>query len=68
MKEIVHYAFITDRKATIIMQSGDVFEKKQIADYDESGLLTNDRIYILWDGICKVTIINWLNQKEFTIW
>ena len=57
MKEIVHQAFITDQKVTILMKNGDVFEKKQIADYDELGILTDDQYYILWGGICKVIII-----------
>ena len=57
MKGIVHQAFITDQKVTIIMKNGDVFESKQITDYDDYGILTDDRIYILWGGICKVIII-----------
>ena len=57
MKEIVHQAFITDQKVTILMKNGDVFESKQIADYDEFGILTDDRLFILWGGICKVIII-----------
>ncbi|MBR2704108.1 MAG: hypothetical protein IKE91_01420 [Clostridia bacterium] len=55
-KEIIHQAFITGSEVTIIMTSGRVFEHKQIADYSVFGVLTTDRLYIVWGGICTVII------------
>ena len=57
MKELVNYAFITDKEVTITMKNGDVFTKKQIADYDECVIITQDHLIIRWSGIINITLV-----------
>lgn len=55
MREIVNYAFLTDREVTITMKNRDVFTNKLIADYDECVIITQDGWSIQWRGVRSIT-------------
>lgn len=56
MRELVHYAFIFDKKVTFIVKDGRVFEEQWIIDYDEAYIITED-CRIFWSDISEVIII-----------
>ena len=55
MKEIVNYAFITDAEVTITLTNGEVYTER-IADYDEFGILTQNRRFIQWYWISSINL------------
>lgn len=56
MKEIVNYAFLTDKEVTITMKNGEVFTNKLISDYDELVIVTQDGWQIQWNGVRSITL------------
>lgn len=54
MNELVFHAFITDKEVTITLTNGEVYTER-IADYDEFGILTQNRRFIQW---CWISSIN----------
>lgn len=55
MKELVNYAFITDKEVIIALTNGEVYTER-IADYDEFGILTQNRRFIQWCGISSINL------------
>lgn len=55
MRELVNYAFITDKEVIITLTNGEVYTER-IVDYDEFGILTQNLRFIRWCGISSINL------------
>ena len=55
MRELVNYAFITDKEVIITLTNGEVYTER-IVYYDEFGILTQNLRFIRWCGISSINL------------